>query len=142
MASTSRYRLSRRHLAAGGAALLSLAGARAKASADPVSPDEALIAHCAAFDALEEHFLATEFDNPPGTPAEAAAMAERMRLVAAQQYFLDKICASRPTTLEGCRALAHTLVSQDRELLEQKAANGYQPDRLLLVLLGGLTGRA
>lgn len=141
MASISGRSLPRRRLAAG-AALLGLAGAGAETPADAASPDAELIENCAAYDALERQFLATDFDHPAGSTAEAAAIAERERFTAAQEPHLDAICASRPTTLAGYQALANTLVSVDFKLLQQNAARGCLFDRMLLALLGGLTGQA
>ena len=133
--------LPRRRLAAGSAALLGLAGTGAAAPADAASPDAELIQLCAAFDALEREFQATDFNSLPYTPAAIVAEAEQDRLTAAQQPYLDRICACRPTTLAGAMALASTLVSLDPENIRQHAARGYTPDRLMLALLYGLTGR-
>ena len=132
-------RFPRRGLAAGGAALLGLAGRDAAAAP---GPDAELIGHCAAWQALERQFLATDFHSPPSSPAAVAADAERLGLEAEQRLVTERICRSRPSTLAGFAALAGVICASDADVLESHAARGYELDRMMLALLKGLTGRA
>lgn len=132
--------LPRRRLAASGASLLGLTGIATGARG--VGPDAELIEHCAAWQALEHQSLATDFHSPPGSPAAAAADAERVVLEREQRLVTERICRSRPSTLAGLAALAGVIVASDADVLEWHAARGYELDRMMLALLRGLTERA
>ena len=109
----------------------------------PDAPDDAdLIALCAQLDALEREYLATNFNLMPGTPEDDAAEAERARIAEAQQPLVDAICARPPQTVAGAVAVAHSLALWDGDLFRQGGPDGYTNERLVAVLVRGLTGRA
>ncbi len=131
----------------GGAAVLAVAhGGQAtlpdgrKSKAD--NPDAELISVCVAFDELEWQYLATNFDLMPGTPEDDAAEAERARIAEAQQPLVDAICARPPQTVAGAVAVARSLALWDGDLFRQGGPDGYTNERLVAVLVRGLTGRA
>lgn len=117
-------------------------GTIAPAGAAPASPDAALIALCAQFDALEREYLATDFAADYGTPAADAAEAERERIAGAQDPIIDAICASPPCTPAGAVAVARSLALWDAELLKKSGKGHCTDDRLLAALVRGLTGSA
>ncbi len=136
--------MNRRRLLASVPAALVLAGAGAGAAvqAAACNPDAALIAHCAAFDALERAYLATDFGHDDGTPEDEATEAERERLASAQEPIVDAICTLPPRTLAGFRAVASSLALWDTELMRQHPTRNCTDDRLLRALVGGLIGQA
>ncbi len=131
----------------GGAAVLAVAPSRQvwlpdgrKPKSD--NPDAELIALCAQLDALEREFLATDFAAKPYTAADDHAEAERDRIADAQAPIVDAICAKPPQTVAGAVAVAHSLALWDGDLFRQGGPDGCTNERLVAVLVGGLTGRA
>ncbi len=109
----------------------------------PDAPDDAdLIALCAQLDALEHEFAATDFSAKPDTPADNHAEAERARITDAQAPIVDAICARPPQTAAGAVAVAHSLALWDAELFRNGGPDGDTNERLVAVLVRGLTGRA
>ena len=132
---TTTPRLSRRALAIGTAAA---AGVAPVAAALAPNPDAELIALCAELDAMERAYLAI---FAPGSRfvTEAAQDAEAARIYHAQGPILERLAMLRPSTIEGSRAVAHSLALADQELFKPGGAGA---DRLLVaVLVGGLIGR-
>ncbi len=108
--------------------------------AAPTAGDAEVIRLCAAFDVLERQYQAEFRDVEAGEEwdrADAAADLIREQ----QEPILDAICACRPSTPEGFRALANSLVLQEGELLKQDPGEGGWNDRLARLLLRGITGR-
>jgi len=109
----------------------------------PDAPDDAeLIALCAQLDTLEREFLATDFGARPYTPAANHAEAEQARILDAQAPIVDAICARPPQTVAGAVAVAHSLALWDAELFRQGGPDGDTNERLVALLVRGLTGRA
>lgn len=129
----------RRSFLVSGAALASLASAGTVAQV--ANPDAELIRLCAAFDVLEERYQ-SEFSGVETSEEwdRADAVADVIR--EQQEPILNAICACRPSTLEGFRAVANSLALWDSELLKQAPGEGYTNNRLAVVLLRGITGRA
>lgn len=136
--STSAPVLSRRGLASGGAALLALASTAAIAT--PVSPDAELVRLCAAFDVLERQYQEGFAGVETGEEWDRADAAADV-INEQQAPILDAICACRPSTLEGFRALANSLALWDAELLKNVPGEGDTNDRLAVVLFRGMLGR-
>ncbi len=112
-------------------------------AAIPDAPDDAdLIALCTQLDALEREYLATDFSATPNTPADDHAEAERDRIADAQAPIVDAICARPPQTVAGAVAVARSLALWDGELFRNGGPDGYTNERLVAVLVRGLTGRA
>ncbi|MGI4944849.1 MAG: hypothetical protein ACRYHQ_30550 [Janthinobacterium lividum] len=109
---------SRRQL--GGATLAALCGAafagavvlpdRGEAFPAVASPDAELLAACAAFDALEGAYRATDFRAEPHTPEATAAEAEQDRITAAQRPLVARMTELRAVTHEGRVARARSLI--------------------------------
>ncbi len=109
----------------------------------PDAPDDAeLIAFCAELDVLEREYLATDFAAKPYSPADDQAEAERDRIADAQAPIVDAICARPPQTTAGAMAVARSLALWDGDLFRQGGPDGCTNDRLVAVLVRGLTGRA
>ncbi len=107
----------------------------------PDAPDDAdLIALCAQLDALEREYLATDFGATPNAPADDHAEAERARIADAQAPIVDAICARPPQTTAGAVAVAHSLALWDGDLFRNSGPDGYTNERLVAVLVRGLTG--
>ena len=110
---------SRRHL--GAATLAALCGAAfagavvlpdpGEAFTVPASPDAELLAACAAFDALEAAYRATDFRAVPYTPEAIAAEAEQDRIAAAQKPLVARMTKLRAVTQEGRMARARSRTS-------------------------------
>ena len=117
-------------------------GVTAPAGATPGNSDAELIALCAQLDALEREYLATDFAAEFGTPADDAAEAERERIAGAQEPIVDAICAIPPCTPAGAVAVARSLALWDADLFQKGGKGHCTDDRLLAVLVRGLTGSA
>ncbi len=76
----------------------------------PTSPDAELLAACAAFDALEASYRATDFRTEPCTPEADAAEAEQHRITAAQEPLVARMTELRAVTHEGRVARARSLI--------------------------------
>ncbi len=124
-------------LAAAPPAALALSGVAVAAPAT-VNPDAALISLCAKFEALErkaEAALATNDEEQDRADAIAETIhQEQAPIVAA-------ITACRPTTLAGFTALANIAVLWSPELIRVSPIQGDTGERLLQVMLRGMTGR-
>jgi len=120
----------------------SAAAGAAVAAAAPPNPDADLIALCAQLDGLEREYLATDFGAMPYTPADDRAEVERVRIADAQTPIVDAICARPPQTAAGAMAVAHSLALWDGDLFRQGGPDGCTNERLVAVLVRGLTGRA
>jgi len=130
----------RRAVLTGGAAMLALAARTAAAgSASPASLDAGLIALCADLDATQRHLYALfDGDGLGMNDAELeAADTAAYRIDLDQQRLLDRICALRPATLGGCRALAQS-VALLRPDLVGATANADMDVRLTAMLVRGL----
>ncbi len=123
----------------GGAAVLAVAPG---GPALPAHPDAELIALCAKLDALEREYLATDFGAKPNSPADDQAEAERARITDAQAPIVDAICARSPQTTAGAVAVARSLALWDGDLFRNGGPDGCTNERLVAVLVRGLTGRA
>ncbi len=125
-------------LAAATPAVLVLSGVAVAAPAT-INPDAELIALCAEFEVLERKaVVALATNNEDQDRADAAAEAidrEQAPIVAA-------ITACRPTTLAGFTALANIVVLLNLELIKISPTQGCTDERLLQVMLRGMTGRA
>jgi hypothetical protein len=88
--------------------------------ASAVSPDAELLEACAAFDALEQAYIAGGGNYAPGSPEEDEAEAERMRLSDAQEPLVNRICDLRAITREGQVARASSLALWDAEMMKPK----------------------
>ncbi len=135
---------SRRSLLSAAPAAMVLAGASigGTVQAAAPSPDAELLALCARMDALEQEFLATDFDALPNTPAGDHAEAEQDRIATAQAPIVDAICARPARTPAGAVAVAHSLALCDGDLFRRGGPNGYPNDRLIAALVRGLIGSA
>ena len=122
----------------GGAAVLAMAPV---APALPVHPDAELIALCAKFDALEREFIATDGSAKSYTAAADHAEAEQARIADAQAPIVDAICSRPPQTTAGAVAVANSLALWDAELFRNGGPDGDINERLVAVLVRGLTGR-
>ncbi len=133
---TSRRRL----LAAATPAVLALSGA-AVAAPTAHNPDAELIGLCADFDALErridalfEGVSALEFD---------AADAVASVIEVDQRRLLDRICTLTPSTDEGCKALAQSVVLLSPDYADPALpVMGTMDERLANTLVRGMMGRA
>ncbi len=100
----------------------SAVGARAvlpaMAGAETLHPDAELLKVCAAFDALERQYLATDFGQPSRSPKGAAAEAERDRLHNAQRPLVNRMCQLRAVTREGHAARARSYALWDAEMMK------------------------
>jgi len=109
------------------------------AAAHAVQPDADLIALCAEFEALERRLTASlAKNNEEQHRADAICDAiwhEQAPIVAA-------ITACCPTTLAGFTALANVAVMVNPMLVDFAPTDGCYGDRLLQVMLRGMTGRA
>jgi len=123
----------------GGAAVLAMAPVVPAMSAHP---DAEVIALCAELDMLERQYLATDFGAKPNSPADDHAEAERSRIADAQAPIVDAICARPPQTTAGAVAVARSLALWDGDLFRNGGPDGYTNERLIAVLVRGLTGRA
>ncbi|MGI4941842.1 MAG: hypothetical protein ACRYHQ_14990 [Janthinobacterium lividum] len=104
----------------GGAALAALTGGAfgaaivlpnpGEAFPASASPDAELLAACAAFDALEGAYRATNFRAEPYTPEATAAEAEQDRITAAQRPLVARMTELRAVTHEGRVARARSLI--------------------------------
>lgn len=113
---------SRRQLI-GGASLAALCGAAfagavvlpdpGEAFSPSASSDAELLAACAAFDALEAAYRATDFRAEPYTPAEA----EQDRITAAQRPLVARMTELRAVTHEGRLARARSLIGWWPEIM-------------------------
>lgn len=130
----------RRAVLAGSVAALALAAGITSADSAPLaSPDAGLIALCVDLDALQWRINVLFDDNWCSmTDAELeVADAAAYRLDLDQQRLLDRICALRPATLGGCRALAQS-VALLRPDLVGATANADMDVRLTAMLVRGL----
>ena len=106
-------------------------------------PDAELIAACERFVQNEARFLRTHYG-----PTAIADDDERDRAIEAMGVpigfgnpDLKRLCAMRPTTLEGCRALARAALIEDEELSEQDLSGLDTAGQMLLrVIALGLVG--
>ncbi len=96
------------------------AGALGKANVDDpaASPDAALLAACAAFDELEQAYVATH-SGPVVLTESVAAESERDRLSDAQEPLVARMCELRAVTKEGQAARARSLALWDVELFKE-----------------------
>jgi len=120
--------------------MLALAARTAAAgSASPASLDAGLIALCADLDVTQRHLYALFDGNGLGmNDAELeAADTAAYRIDLDQQRLLDRICALRPATLGGCRALAQSVALLHPDLVGA-AANADMDVRLTATLVRGL----
>ena len=85
----------------------------------PVSPDAELLAACAAFDALEAAYRATDFGAEPHTPEADAAEAEQGRITTAQRPLVTRMTDLRATTHEGRVARARSLIASWPEVMAE-----------------------
>ena len=138
-----RPRASRRSLLAGLAPVgLALAAAGSAGAAPALSPDAELIAHCAAFDALERRIDAL-FDAASSGLSFEAADAASCVIEVDQRRLLDRICALPPATSEGCKAVARSLALLAPDYADPTHyAAGTMDERLAATLLRGMMGRA
>ena len=106
-------------------------------------PDAKLIAACERFVQNEARFLRTHYG-----PTAIADDDERDRAIDAmgvpigfRNPELKRLCAMRPTTFEGCRALARAALIEDEELSEQDLSGLDSAGQMLLrVIALGLVG--
>ncbi len=105
------------------------------------SPDAALIALCAKFDALERQYQGSDFTHDDDTPEGAAADAERDAIIQQQGPLLQHICAVPFTTMDGAVAVARTLALYTDDFdgyLWVEDRNDYFDARLTQALVRGL----
>ncbi len=130
--------MNRRKLLSTAPAAMVLAGTDA-AAAYTAQPDAELIALCAEFEVLERKAVAAlAMNDEDQDRADAVAEAidrEQAPIIAA----ITAIC---PTTLAGFTALATIAVLWSPELIRISPIQGDTGERLLQVMLRGMTGRA
>jgi hypothetical protein len=130
--------MNRRKLLSTAPAAVVLAGTDA-AAAHAAQPDAKLVALCAEFEVLERKFIASlAKNNEEQDRADAICDAiyhEQAPIVAA-------ITACCPTTLTGFTALANVAVMVNPMLVDVAQTDGDYSERLLQVMLRGMTGRA
>ena len=125
-------------LAAATPAVLVLSGVAVAAPAT-INRDAELIDLCAEFEVLERKAVAAlATNNEDQDRADAAAEA----IDREQAPIVDAITACRPTTLAGFTALANIVVLLNLELIKISPTQGCTDERLLQVMLRGMTGRA
>ncbi len=107
--------------------------------APAVSPDAELLEACAAFDDLERAYIAQSGAWPCDSPEADAAEAERDRLAAALEPFVDRMCELQAVTREGQAARARSLALWDAELM--KPGKVYTNDRLTTAIVRDLLAR-
>jgi len=130
---------SRRQMLASAPAILALSGTAAAHTAP--NPDAELIAFCADFDVLERRIDAL-FDGVDALTFEAADAAACV-IEVDQHRLLDRICALTPSTDEGCKALAQSVVLLSPDYADPAfPATGTMDERLASVLVRGMMGRA
>ncbi len=135
---THKHITSRRQLLASAPTALALSGA-AVAAPSTINSDAALIALCAEFEALEHKAIAA-FATTDEEQDHADAVADTIDHE--QAPIVTAITACRPTTLAGFTALANIAVLWNPELIKVSATQGCTGERLIQVVLRGLTGRA
>ena len=101
------------------------------------SDDAEIIAECAAFDALEQQFLAT-FRTTGDVQGEDVRDLERDRIFKLQIPHFDRIMGLRTTTMRGLQAKARSLALEDQELL--KPGPGDRRDCLIASIVEDLIG--
>lgn len=107
-------------------------------SADTLAPDAALLAACAAFDALEADYRATDFACAPGSLEDLVNDAARDRIAAAQEPFVARMVELRATTHAGRVARVRSLVGWWPEIM--KDGEGTTGDLLTHATLRDLLG--
>ena len=133
--------LRRRLLASVGRLMAGLGRATARAAealGEPPHPDLAVIAACAAFNAIERRML--DLIEGPGRIADDAVREQILEpLRDEQQGYLDVLCTQRATTLAGHQARAISFALWDGgELAHRADASGFIEDQLLAVLVRDL----
>ncbi|MGI4976253.1 MAG: hypothetical protein ACRYG6_04840 [Janthinobacterium lividum] len=87
------------------------------------NPDADLLATCAAFDALERAYRATDFDCAPRTPEDLVNDAERSRIATAQNPLVERMAELRAVTRAGQIARARSLALWKPELLNDEPSD-------------------
>ena len=131
----------RRMLAAAGlltAGLGRAAGGASDALVEPPHPDLAVIAACAAFNAIERRKL--DLTEGSGRIIDDAVRAQILEpLIGEQQGYLDLLCTEHATTLAGHQARAISFALWDGgELAYRADVQGFLEDRLLAALVRDL----
>ena len=135
---------SRRRLLASAGLLTASLGRASGGAADALCgrphPDLAVIAACAAFNAVERRKL--DLIEGPGRIVDDAARDKALEpLTGEQQAYLDMLCTQRATTLAGHQARAISFALWDGgELTDRARASGFLEDRLLAALVRDLAG--
>ncbi|MGI4793264.1 MAG: hypothetical protein ACRYG8_04100 [Janthinobacterium lividum] len=106
----------------------------------PAIPDTELLAACAAFDALEAAYRATDFRAEPHTPEATAAEIEQDRITAAQRPLVARMTELRAITHEGRVARARSLIGWWPEVMAD--GEGTTGECLTYATLRDLVGEA
>ena len=109
-----------------------------------VNPDTALIGLCAKFEALEGKveaaFASLTIESTDAEEADANAVNDA--IYHEQAPIVAAITACRPATLAGFTALTNIAVMINPMLVDGAPTDGDYSNRLIRVLLRGMTGRA
>jgi hypothetical protein len=136
---TSRRRL----LAAAPPAVLALSSTAFAAPAT-INPDAELIGLCAKFEVLERKveaaFASLTIESTDAEEADANAINDAIHHE--QAPIVAAITARRPATLVGFTALANIAVMINPMLVDGAPTDGDYSNRLIRVMLRGMTGRA
>jgi hypothetical protein len=105
-------------------------------------PDAALLAACAAFDTLEQHYTAGFCGKDMTHSEERARDAALKPIQTAQEPLVDIITTTPAKTLDGIRAKAKSLELWDDGLIQKAGRDDGTDDRLLASIMRDLTAGA
>jgi hypothetical protein len=103
-------------------------------------PDAELLAACAAFEDLA-YKRESLFEGPTALDDDSQRHAGSVQIEATQDPFLEQICRTPATTLEGCFARAKAIVWDSPDMMpdfDAKDCGGYPAERMVAALIRDL----